>query len=76
MADIRRMNAATAAVTLACLFTKWLCYVLGRLHSMCLVLESTAQNRTYYFCYKTLVNDDFSKLFLNFLFIYVESHKF
>ena len=33
VADIRRMTAATAAVTLACLFTEWLCYVLRRLHS-------------------------------------------
>ena len=32
-ADIRRMTAATAAVTLACLFTEMLFYVLGRLHS-------------------------------------------
>ena len=30
---VRRMTAATAAVTLACLFTERLCYVLGRLHS-------------------------------------------
>ena len=33
MALVRRMTAATAAVTLACLFTEWLCYVLGRLYS-------------------------------------------
>ena len=33
VADKRRMTAATAAFTLAHLFTEWLCYVLGRLHS-------------------------------------------
>ena len=50
MADIRRM---TAAVTLACLFTEWLCYVLGRLHS------SYVPHRIELLS-KTLVNDDFS----------------
>ena len=34
VALVRRMTAAaTAAVTIACLFTEWLCYVMGRLHS-------------------------------------------
>ena len=33
VALVRRMTAATAAVSLACLFTEWLCYVLGRLYS-------------------------------------------
>jgi hypothetical protein len=33
VAVVRHVTAATAAFTLACLFTEWLCYVLGRLHS-------------------------------------------
>ena len=42
VALVRRMTAATAAVTLACLLTEWLCYVLGRLHSS-YVLESVCR---------------------------------
>ena len=30
VADIRRMTAATAAVTLARVFTEWLCYFTGK----------------------------------------------
>ena len=53
VADVRHMTAATAAVTLACLFTEWLysSYVFSTrigLHRIELIN-------------KTLVNDDFSK---------------
>ena len=68
MADIRRMTAATAAVTLACLFTEWLCYVLGRLHSS-YVLSTRIGLHRIEVINKTLVNDDFSKK-NNFLFTY------
>ena len=34
---VRRMTAATAAITLAFLFVEMLCYVLGRLHSSCVL---------------------------------------
>ena len=37
MALVRRMTAATAGITLACLFVEMLCYVLGRLHSSCVL---------------------------------------
>ena len=37
VALVRRMTAATAAITLACLFVEMLCYVLGRLHSSCVL---------------------------------------
>ena len=30
LGQIRRLTAATAAITLACLFVEMLCYVLGR----------------------------------------------
>ena len=59
MADIRRMTAATAAVTLACLFTEWLCYVLGRLHSS-YVLSTRIGLHRIEVINKSLVNDDFS----------------
>ena len=68
MADIRRMTAATAAVTLACLFTEWLCYVLGRLHSS-YVLSTRIGLHRIEVVNKTLENDDFSNFFMF-------SHKF
>ena len=37
MVLVRRMTAATAAVTLAFLFVEMLCYVLGRLDSSCVL---------------------------------------
>ena len=35
--QVRCLTAATAAVTLAFLFVEMLCYVLGRLHSSCVL---------------------------------------
>ena len=63
MADIRHMTAvtaATAAVTLARLFTEWLCYVLGRLHSSYVLSIRIGLHRIE-LINKTLANDDFSK---------------
>ena len=37
VALVRRMTAATAAITLVHLFVEMLCYVLGRLHSSCVL---------------------------------------
>ena len=62
VALVRRMTAATAAVTLACLFTEWLCYVLGRLHSSYVLSTKIGLHRID-FINKTLVNDDFSNCF-------------
>ena len=67
------MTAATAAITLARLFVEMLCYVLGRLHSS-YVLSTRIRLHRIEVINKTLVNDDFSKFVLNFLFIYVKSH--
>jgi membrane protein DedA with SNARE-associated domain len=74
---VRRMTAAAAAaaVTVACLFTEWLCYVLGRLHSSYVLSTKFGLHRID-FINKTLLNDDFSIFILNFLFIYVKTHKF
>ena len=48
VADIRSMTAATAAVTLACLFTdEWLCYVLERIHSSYVLSTRIRLQRTY-----------------------------
>ena len=69
---VRRLTAATAAVTLASLFTEQLCYVLGSLHSSCVLSTRFGLHRIEVIN-KTLVNDDF---FSNFLFIYVKSRKF
>ena len=68
VALVRRMTAATAAVTLAGLFTEWLCYVLGRLHSSCVLSTKVGLHRL------ELIN--FQIFFLNFLLIYGKSHKF
>ena len=68
VADIRRMTAATAAVTLACLFTEWLCYVLRRHHSSYVLSTRTGcteYNLLIKLC-KTLVKDDFSIFLLLF----------
>ena len=73
MALVRRMTAAaaaTAAVTIASLFTEWLCYVPGRLHSS-YVLSTKIRLHRIDVINKTLVNDDFSKKKMNFLFIHV-----
>ena len=63
------LTAATAAVTLEFLFVKMLCYVLGRLHFSCVLCIKIGLFR-WELINKTLLNDDFSNFFLNFLFIY------
>ena len=75
LGQVRRLTAATAAIILAGLFVEMLCYVLGRLHSSCVLSTRIGLHRIEVIN-KTLVNDDFSKKKLNFLFIYVKSHKF
>ena len=57
------MTAASAAVTLACLFTYWQCIILGRLSSTRIELHRIEVVN------KILKNDDFSNLFML-------SHKF
>ena len=57
---VGRMTAATAAVTLACLFTERLCHVFGRLDSS-YVLSTRIGLHRIELINKTLVNDDFSK---------------
>ena len=42
---VRRMTAATAAITLAFLFVEMLCYVLGRLHSSCVLSTKIVLHR-------------------------------
>jgi hypothetical protein len=37
LGQVRPLTAATAAITLACLFVEMLCYVMGRLHSSCVL---------------------------------------
>jgi hypothetical protein len=37
LGQVRRLTAATAAIILAGLFVEMLCYVLGRLHSSCVL---------------------------------------
>ena len=70
------MTAATAAVTLARLFTEWLCYALGRLHSSCVLSTRIGLHRIE-LINKTLVNDGFSDFKKKeFVFIYGKSHKF
>ena len=53
------MTAATAAVTLARLFTERLCYVLGRLHSS-YVLSTRIGLHRIEVINKSLINNDFS----------------
>ena len=47
LGQVRRLTAATAAITLAGLFVEMLCYLLGRLHSSCVL--STRINLTVNF---------------------------
>jgi hypothetical protein len=42
---VRRLTAATAAITLAFLFVEMLCYVLGRLHSNCVLSTKIGLHR-------------------------------
>ena len=72
---VRLLTDATAAITLAFLFVEMMCYVLGSLHSSCVLCTKIGLHR-WELINKTLVNDDFSKKNLNFLFIYIKSHKF
>ena len=58
LGQVRRLTAATAAITLARLFLEMLCYVLGRLHSSC-VLSTRIGLHIIEVINKTLVNDDF-----------------
>ena len=60
LGQVRRVTAATAAITLACLFIEMLCYVLGRLHSSCVLSTRIGPHRIEVIN-NTLVNDDFSK---------------
>ena len=60
LGQVRRLTAATAAITLARLFIEMLCYVMGRLHSSC-VLSTRISLHRIEVTNKTLVNDDFSK---------------
>ena len=75
LSDLRRLTAATAAVTHARLFTDMLCYVLKRLHFSCVLSNKLGLHRLE-LINKTLVNDGFSDFFLKLLFIYSKSHKF
>ena len=43
--QVRCLTAATAAVTLAFLFVEMLCYVLGRLHSSCVLCTKIGLHR-------------------------------
>ena len=61
LASIRHLTAATAAGTLARLFTEWLCYVLCRFHSS-YVLSTRVGLHRIELINRTLVNDDFSDL--------------
>ena len=74
-----RLTAAAAAITLAFLFIEMLCYVFGRLHSSCVLWTKIGLHRLE-LINETFVNDDFSNLFLNFLFIFmlkfISSEKF
>ena len=45
LAQVRHVTAATAAITLACLFVEMLCYVLGRLHSSCVLSTKVGLHR-------------------------------
>ena len=55
---VRHLTAVTAAITLACLFVEMLCYVLGRIHSSCVLCTKIRQLR-WELTNKTLLNDDF-----------------
>ena len=66
LGQVRRLTAATAAITLACLFVYMLCYVMGRLHSSCLLSTRIGLHITEVLN-KTLVNSEQN---LNLLFSY------
>ena len=59
--QVRFLTTATAAVTLTFLFVEMLCYVLGRLHSSCVLCTKIGLLR-WELINKTLLNDDFSNL--------------
>ena len=63
--QVRRLTAATAAITLARLFVGMLCYVLERLHSSCVLSTRIGLHRI------EVINKTLSKIFFNFLFIHV-----
>ena len=63
LGQVRRLTAATAAITLACLFVEMLCYVLGRLHSSC-VLSTRIGLHSIEVINETLVNDDLKKIYI------------
>ena len=60
LGQVRRLTAATAAITLAHLFVEMLCYVLGRLHSNCVLSTRICLHRIEVIN-KTLVNDNYFK---------------
>ena len=62
LVQVRRLTAATAAITLACLYLEMLSYVLGRLHSSCVLSTRIGLHRIEVIN-KTLVNDDLSFFF-------------
>jgi hypothetical protein len=68
--QVRCLTAATAAVTLAFLFVEMLCYVMGRLHSSCVLCTKIGLLR-WELINKTLLNDIFSNFLKKFLLIYV-----
>ena len=45
LAQVRCLTTATAAFTLACLFVEMLCYVLGRIHSSCVLSTKIGLHR-------------------------------
>ena len=73
--QVRCLTAATATVTLVFLFVEMLCYVLGRLHSSYVLCTKIRLHR-WEFINKTLIINDFSNFFGNFLLIFVKSQKF
>ena len=75
MALVRRMTAATAAVTLARLFTEWLCYVLGRLHSS-YVLSTRIVLHRIEVINKTLVSHNQVTHYMDFSLLYKLMGKF
>ena len=78
LGQVRRLTIATAAITLACLFVEMLCYVLGRLHSSC-VLNTRIVFQRIEVINKTLVTDAFPKknwIFYLFMFKFISSEKF
>ena len=73
LGQVRRVTAATAAtaaITLARLFVEMLCYVLGRLHSSCVLSTRIGLHRIEVIN-KTLVNDDFSNFFFQIFYLFM-----